>query len=312
MPFVALAEQRSFTRAAALTHLSQPAFSALIRSLEDALGQRLFDRSTRHVELTSEGRQFEASARRVLAEFDGAVAGAQDYAARRRGRVSIALLPSLAAGWLPGVLAEFRATYPGIELEVTDVLSEPCIEQVRSGKADFAIAATRAETPELRAELFCSDGFHLVCPAGHPLAKATELRARDFAAFPFIHLSRTSSVRQYLDAAIHPLQMNTLMEVDQLATVMGMVRAGLGISVVPSLTLFHFQHPEIVTRPLAWPGLTRRIYLVRRRDRGLSLAAQSLHDLVVQRKPTPDAAKADAARKPRTGGSAGAQIRRRR
>ncbi len=308
--FIDLAEQRSFTRAAALTHLSQPAFSALIRALEEALGQRLFDRSTRHVELTSEGRQFEASARRVLAEFDLAVAGAQDHAARRRGRVSIALLPSLAAGWLPGVLAEFRAAYPGIELEVTDVLSEPCIEQVRSGKADFAIAATRAETPELRADLFCSDGFHLVCPVDHPLAHATELRARDFAAFPFIHLSRTSSVRQYLDAAIHPLQMNTLMEVDQLATVMGMVRAGLGISVVPSLTLFHFQHPEILMRPLAWAGLTRRIYLVRRRDRGLSLAAQSLHDLVVQRKPAPDAAQAGAARKPRTGRGAGASARR--
>jgi DNA-binding transcriptional LysR family regulator len=162
---------------------------------------------------------------------------------------------------------------------------------VRSGKADFAVAATRAETPELRAEAFCSDGFHLVCPAGHPLATKAETRARDLAAFPFIHLSRTSSVRQYLDAAIHPLQMNTLMEVDQLATVMGMVRAGLGISVVPSLTLFHFRHPEIVTRPLAWAGLTRRIYLVRRRDRGLSLAAQSLHDLVVQRRPAPDGTK---------------------
>ncbi len=308
--FLVLAEQRSFTRAAVLTHLSQPAFSALIRSLEDALGQRLFDRSTRHVELSTEGRAFEVAARRVLAEFDGAVAGAKDYAARRRGRVSIALLPSLAAGWLPAVLAQFRAAYPGIELDVTDVLSEACLEQVRNGKADFAIAATRAETPELRAELFCTDGFHLVCPKGHPLAKATELRARDFAAFPFIHLSRTSSVRQYLDAAIHPLQMNTLMEVDQLATVMGMVRAGLGISVVPSLTLFHFQHPEIVTRRLGWTGLTRKIYLVRRRDRSLSLAAQSLHDLVVQRKPTPDAAKVRAPRKPTS--TDGGQAQRRR
>jgi LysR family carnitine catabolism transcriptional activator len=306
--FLALAEQRSFTRAASLTHLSQPAFSALIRSLEDALELRLFDRSTRHVELTIEGGEFEVSARRVLAEFEGAVAGAQDYAARRRGRASIALMPSLAAGWLPGVLAEFRAAYPGIELEVFDVLSEGCIDQVRGGKADFAIATTRAETPELRADLFCSDAFHVVCPAGHPLATATELRARDFTAFPFIHLSRGSSVRQYLDAAIHPLQMNTLMEVDQLATVMGMVSAGLGISVVPSLALFYFRHPEIVTRPLAWAGLTRRIYLVRRRDRTLSLAAQCLHDLVVQRKPTPDTPKANPPRKPRIGGPARRRI----
>jgi LysR family carnitine catabolism transcriptional activator len=288
--FIALAEERSFTRAAALTHLSQPAFSALIRSLEETLGQRLFERSTRHVDLTTEGREFEASARRVLAEFDGAVAGARDYAARRRGRVSIALLPSLAAGWLPAVLAEFHAAYPGIELEVADVLSEDCITRVRSGRADFAIAATRADTPELRAEPFCSDRFHLVCPAAHPLAKKAVLRPADLAGVPFIHLSRTSSVRQYFDAAVHPQTMNTLMEVDQLATVTGMVRAGLGVSVVPSLTLFHFQDPQVVTRPLAWPSLTRRIYLVLRKDRGLSIAAQALHDLVVRRKPRSDAA----------------------
>jgi LysR family carnitine catabolism transcriptional activator len=288
--FLALAEQRNFTRAAALVHLSQPAFSALIRSLEEGLAQRLFDRSTRHVELTTEGHEFEISARRILAETESALAGAREYATRQRGRVAIALLPSLAAGWLPAVLAEYHAAYPGIELTVSDVLSEACIEQVRSGKADFAIAAIRADTPELRAEPFCSDRFHLVCPAGHPLATSGSPRPRDLAAYPFIHLSRTSSVRQYLDAAVHPLAMSTLLEVDQLASVMGMVRAGLGISVVPSLTLFHFRDPSIVTRPLAWQGLTRRIYLVRRRDRGLSLAAQSMHELVIARKPLPEGA----------------------
>ena len=294
--FIALAEERSFTRAAARTHLSQPAFSALIGALEGTLGLRLFHRSTRHVEPTAEGQEFELATRRVLAEFDAAVLGVRDQVARRRGRVSIALLPSLAAGWLPQVLAGFRAEFPAIELEVRDVLSEPCIEAVRAGRADFALAATRADTPELRAELFCSDGFHLVCPAGHPLAGAPNVRPRDLQAHPFVHLSRTSSVRQYLDAALHPLKMHTLMEVDQLATVMGMVRAGLGISVVPSLTLFHFRQPDVVTRPLAWPGLTRRIYLVRRRDRALSLAAQSLHDWMLPRRPKTDA---DAGASPR-------------
>lgn len=279
--FVALAEQRSFTRAAAQCHLSQPAFSALVRALEESLGQRLFDRSTRHVELSTEGRAFEPAARRVLAELDAALAGAADYATKRRGRVAIALLPSLAAGWLPGVLATFRARYPAIELDVADVLSEACIERVRSGQADLAIAAIRADTPELMAEAFCSDRFHLVCPAGHPLLSAkVPPKPKELLPYPFIHLSRTSSVRQYLDAALRPLQMNAVMEVEQLATVMGMVRAGLGLSIVPELALFHFQQPGLGTRPLGWKGLTRQLYLVRRRDRGLSQAAQAFYELV--------------------------------
>ena len=91
--FLALAAQRSFTRAAAQCHLSQPAFSALIRALEDDLGLRLFDRSTRHVSLTAEGENFHASALRIRAEVDAALATLRDAALLRRGRVSVALLP---------------------------------------------------------------------------------------------------------------------------------------------------------------------------------------------------------------------------
>lgn len=270
--FMALAEARNFTRAAAASHLSQPAFSALISQLEGAVGVRLFDRSTRHVAPTAEGVEFEHAARRLLAEFDAALGDLQARAARQRGRVSVALLPSLAADWLPAVLAGFRQQYPGIELQVADVLSEPCIERVRSGQADFALAATWADTPELRAEPFCSDAFHLVCPA-------------DLAAWPFIHLSRTSSVRQYIDAATLPAALPAVLEVDQLATVAGMVRAGLGISVVPGLTLYQFRQPGLVTRRLHWPGLRRQIFLVRRRDRGFSVAAQGLYEWVMARRP---------------------------
>lgn len=283
--FMALVQAENFTRAAAASHLSQPAFSALIRQLEDMLGVKLFDRTTRHVALTAEGLAFQLSAQRVLEEVDAALAGMQDHAARRRGRVAVALLPSLAADWLPTVLAGFCAEHPGIEIQVADVLSEPCIDRVRSGQADFALAATRADTPELRAELFCSDHFHLVCRADHPLATATELRPKDLAAWPFVHLSRTSSVRQYLDAATHPLALSSVLEVDQLATVSGMVHAGLGISVVPALTLYQFRVPGLVIRPLHWPGLLRRIYLVRRRDRSLSVAAQGFYDWVMARRP---------------------------
>jgi DNA-binding transcriptional LysR family regulator len=254
--FLTLAEQRNFTRAAALCHLSQPAFSALVRALEEAMGARLFDRTTRSVELTAEGRVLVEPARRLLRDAESALSDVRDHAARRRGRVAIALLPSLAAGWLPPLLAKFHQKYPGIELDVADVLSDACIERVRTGAADFALASTRTATPELHTEEFCRDGFHLVCPRDHALVKrAGRIELKHLAPYPIVQLARSSSVRQYVEAALYPMQLHTVMELDQLSTVAGMVRAGLGITLVPSLTLFHFADAKhLATRPLHAPA----------------------------------------------------------
>ena len=286
LAFVTLAEQRSFTRAAALTHLSQPAFSALIRALEASVGARLFDRTTRSVEPTAEGRVFVESARRILRAADDALADVRDHAARRRGRVSVAVLPSLAAGWLPPLLAAFHVENPGVQLDVADVLSEACIERVRSGRADFALASTRTESPELRTEAFCTDRFHVVCRRDHALAAGDgPLALEAVAPHPIVQLSRPSSVRQYVEAALHPTQLRTVLELDQLSTVAGMVRAGLGVTIVPTLTLFHFDHPALVTRPLDAPGLTRQVFVVRRSDRSLGSAAQRLYETMVAQRP---------------------------
>lgn len=281
--FVALADERSFTRAAAATHLSQPAFSALIRTLESELNTRLFDRDTRSVQLTAEGKLFEPSARRLLGDVGEAVSDLSDHVERRKGRVHVAALPSLAAGRLPAIFAEFTQSWPGIELNLSDLLSDACLALVRNGQADFALAATGASHAGLRTQLLCTDRFYLVCRKDHPLAGEKTLSLKKLAPYPFIHMSRNSSVRQALDAALHPLQTRSLLEVDQLATVTGMVEAGLGISVVPALTLFHFDRPSLVTRPLPVSNLTRRIYVVQRETGSLSSAAQALHDLVVER-----------------------------
>ena len=284
--FAALADQRNFTRAAQRCHLSQPAFSALIRTLEETVGARLFDRDTRSVQLTPEGQQFEGSARRLLDDMQGLIGDLSDRVERRKGRVSVAALPSLAAGWLPDILAEFMRTWPGIAVELHDALSDACIAHVRNHTADFALSASEARSAsaaDLRSTRLCSDRFHLVCRADHPLASVGRLLPKQLAPYPFIQMTRNSSVRQALDAALHPLRLNTLFEVEHLATVTGLIEAGVGISVVPTLTLFQFQRKSLVTRPLSARGLSRTIHLVRRREGSLSVAAQTLHDLIIER-----------------------------
>ena len=121
--FLALAQHRNFTRAAQQSHLSQSAFSTMIRTLEEAVGLRLFDRDTRKVDLTPERELFRQGVSRLMEDFRATMADLGEHAARRRGRARIAALPSLAAGWLPGLLAEFRRQHPGIALEVSDELS---------------------------------------------------------------------------------------------------------------------------------------------------------------------------------------------
>ena len=278
--FLALAQQRNFTRAAATCHLSQSAFSALIQSLEEDAGARLFDRHTRRVELTAEGRLFEQSAARLLADFEAAYSELQDHVDKRRGRVSVAALPSLAAGTLPQVLAKFHAKYPGVDLELFDSLSDPCIALAQSGRVDFALASAGGALPGLQAELLCSDSFHLVCHAANPLARKRSVQVADLARYPFIHMARSTSIRQHLEHALHPVRPKVMMEVEHLATAAALVAQGLGISVIPSLALFQFRLKDVVVRPLKMAGLQRPIHIVRPQGRALSVAAEALLEMV--------------------------------
>ncbi|ARP86569.1 LysR family transcriptional regulator [Bordetella genomosp. 9] len=282
--FVALAEEKHFTRAAQRCHLTQPAFSALIRAIEDAAGMRLFDRTTRHVELTAEGRILEASARRLLADFDLVMEDLRDHAARRRGRVAVAALPSLAAGWLPPILADFHRAYPGIALTLRDALLDACLDMVRNGEVDFAVAARRADMSDLDSEFLHADRFHLVCRDDHPLAAQPAVTLAQVVKWPLIQLAPNSSVRQHLDAALARRKLRPLVEVEHLATVTGLVAAGMGVSIVPAMTLFHFRRPGLAIRPLAGKAPTRSLYLVKRAGRTLPLAAQTLYGaLLAQR-----------------------------
>lgn len=278
--FLALEECRHFTQAAERCHVSQSSFSAMIQRLEDAAGARLFERDTRNVTLTPEGDLFAESARRLVAETEAAFSDLEDHVARRKGRVAIAALPSLAAGWLPPVIAEYRRRYPGVAVGLFDALGDHCLELVRQGKADLALTAPGSNLAEFETWTLCSDGFYLVCHRDHRLAKKNSIRLPDLAGCEFIHFARTTSVRQHVDAALRSVPLvNTGLELDHLATVAGLIAAGLGVSLVPELTLFQFRHPDLAAVPVDAPELVRPILIVKRKGRRLSIAAQGMLEL---------------------------------
>lgn len=282
--FLALSQLRHFARAAARAHLSPSAFSSRISALEEALGAKLFDRTTRSVELTQAGELFLVSARRLHGDFTDVLKDFRDHASKRKGRVAVAALPSTAAAWLPHVFSRFHADFPDIEINLHDVRADACIALVRAGTVDFAIAAGPGEGEDMETDRLSQDRFCLVCAASHPLARLASVKVKDIAGQRFIHLTRDSSVRQHLERAVPSTPVQTVMQLEHLATVAGMVQAGLGITVVPELTLFQFTRPGLVIRPLKIPGLSRSIYVVRRRGKSLSFAAAALHERILAEK----------------------------
>ena len=291
--FLALADTRHFTRAAERCSLSQSAFSGLIQRLEAEAGVPLFNRTTRSVTLTAEGELFAERARQLLSDIDASFADLKERAAGRKGRVCVAALPSLAANLLPAIFAAYRKRFPGVTLELLDGLSDRCLESLRQGRVDFALTAPGPRLAEFASRLILNEGFYLVCRRDHPLAARQKLRLDDLARFDYIHLARHSSVRQHVEPALARVPVRySGFEVEQLATVAGLVAAGLGISLVPELTLFQFRGPELVAIPVESKGLMRPIFVVQRKDMTLSPPAEVLLKMIedkfsVKRQETP-------------------------
>lgn len=282
--FLALADCRHFTRAAERCSLSQSAFSQLIRKLEEEAGTPLFHRTTRNVTLTAEGELFAERARRLLEDIEASFADVRDRAAGRKGRVSVAALPSLAANVLPGVFAAYRKRFPGVTLELFDCLSDRCLECLRDNRVDFALTAPGARLAEFDSRLLLSEEFYLVCRRDHPLAGRKRVQLQELKGFEMIHLARLSSVRQHVEPAIGKIGVRySGLEVEQLATVAGLVAAGLGISLVPELTLFQFRRPELVAIPVEGKSLTRPIFVVQRKGMALSPPADSLLKMIEEK-----------------------------
>jgi len=286
--FLALSEQKNFTRAAEHCHVSQSSFSAMIQRLEEEVGARLFDRNTRNVVLTPEGELFAEAAKHLVKEIQWTFSDLQDYVAKKKGHVGIAALPSIAGGWLPPVIAQFRATYPNIAIEMHDVLSDRCIEMLHLGQVDIALAAPNGPLDEYASEHFHTDRFFLICKHDHPIAKLSEVSLPELAGFDFIRLSRSTSVHQHIANAVGATGVtSSSFEVENLSTVAGLIAHGLGISLLPELTLPMFQHPDLCAIPLAPPGITRAMFIIWRKDKPLSIAAQAMLDLIREKKPTP-------------------------
>jgi LysR family transcriptional regulator, carnitine catabolism transcriptional activator len=280
--FLAAARIGNFTRAANELHISQSAFTVQIRQLEEAVGVILFDRSKRRVALTAAGRELVVPLERILIDMESIVARTRQLAGLRRGMVSIAVLPSIASQLLPDVIREYAKRYPAIVLQVNDVVAEKLIQLVKKEEADFGIGSRITSDRELKATPLLVDRLCAFVPKSHPLGHKGSVTVQDLAASPLILTGKDSSVRGLVDLAFTRarLQPAIAFETNYMSTAISMVRAGLGIAVLPESASGTEIAKEIKVIAISKPVLSRRIEILVRKDRSLSPAAEQMVELL--------------------------------
>jgi len=282
--FLAVAQLEGFTRAAERIHLTQSAISVLIRELEEQIGVRLFDRTTRAVRLTEAGKEFFPFAEKALAELQTALHNTRDLIAKKRGRLVLAAPPLIASHLLPPVMAKFQEMYPGVAIVLKDLRADDILLRVRSGEVDFGVGTFHRLDEELESAPLITDSLILVCSKEHPLTKKRRVRWKDLADHPLITLDRHSSLRHLIDRTLESAgcSISPAYEVSFITTAIGMVEAGLGVSALPSYVLLSTQHSNFQTRRIVEPTVTREISIVTKRGRSFSPAAESFVDFSQQ------------------------------
>jgi DNA-binding transcriptional LysR family regulator len=269
--FLAVARVKSFTGAASVLHVTQPALTVQIRRLEEALGVTLFDRDTRSVELTRVARDLLPPFERALQDFDAAVGSARDIATQARGIVRLAALPSVAAGILPDAILQFRQQRPNVMFDLRDVIAGQVLTLVQSEQVDFGVMGGVIKAVDVETVFEAQDRLHVVYPKGHRVARLKKIKPVALSEFPLILMQRDTSVRAVVDAGFHAAGLipKATCEAIYMMTAVGMVRAGLGLTILPGSAREIRAEPGLLSKPIDDPRFTRPVSIIKRSGRTL-------------------------------------------
>lgn len=236
--FVTVAEELSFTRAAAKCHIEQAPLSRAIKKLEHDLGLDLLLRSTRSVQLTPAGRVFLESAKVVIEELEHGVARAIKAQEGMIGQLNIAHVGSTVYEILPGIIRRFKTSYPLVNLRIKQLTSRDQLLQLITGDIDVGFVRSCPEEKELKAFLLFSEPFFCVVSEGHPLVKEKQIRISLLANYPFIMMMRSPPPSLYQQVpgicAKAGFQPRIAQEVEDVESIVGLVSSGMGVALVPA------------------------------------------------------------------------------
>lgn len=273
--FVAVAETSSFSRAAEQLQVAQSRVSVLIRDLEKQLTIRLFDRTTRRMELTAAGREFRGHAEKLIADLKHAIHDTHELGERKRGRLTVAAPPLLMEALIPRLLVPFKRDFPGVRVVMIDARTERIVEAVKTGEADIGVGTFARTEDGLVHTRLARDSLLLFCARSDPIASLTRPKWRDIKDRPLIALTRDSGIRHLVDFGCSAAGINVQpeYEVSLVATALALVEAGIGVSALPANALPSARARAIVAHPLSHPTVSRETSMIARHGRSLSPAA---------------------------------------
>ena len=269
--FVAVAEERHFGRAAKRLRLSQPPLSAQIKGLEEELGVKLFQRSTRQVALTDAGRTFLEKAEGILEAVEEAKEAAKGADEGVRGRLEIGFISSATLGLLPPAIRLFRERFEGVEIELRELTSAQQIDALYAGEIRVGLVRLPLRAPGLRFEPLQEESFVVALPSGHPLEALESVPLEAMVDQPLIFFTR--QLMPSLHAQIVELFQrvgafpNVVQHAVHLQTIVGLVASDVGLAILPE-PAERLSREGVVYRSLDAPDATSWVGLARVEDDG--------------------------------------------
>ncbi len=233
--FRKVAETKSISRAAEELSITQPAVSKQIRALEDELAEKLFDRIGKKVFLTKAGEVLLDHADRILRSVEEAKTAVLDLSKECSGKLVIGTSDHISLHRLPGILKSYITAFPKVDLKLRCHRSETVLEMVGKNLVDIGVITLPQVSANLISRIIWKDPMSLVYPKGHPLASFEEIKLKDVVRYAMILPETGTTTRKKIDASFTKKRLvpNVAMEVAYIETIKGLVKAGLGISILP-------------------------------------------------------------------------------
>lgn len=235
----AVADTGNFSRAAERCQIAQPSLSQQILKLEEDLGAKLFDRLGRSVRLTEAGRAFVRHARAILEEVEAARSSVAGKNADLRGTVTVGAIPTVGPYLMPSYTTDFARKYPDAKLRIIEDTTSVLVEGLRDLSIDVAILALPLRHKDLELFPMRTEPLFAVLKKDHPRAAAESLALKELRGEPFVmlrdgHCFRDLSIGTCTRARITP---NIAFESGQFSSLLGMVAAGVGVSLIPEMAI---------------------------------------------------------------------------